>query len=80
LKILKIINKSKSKMAPTTAGHFGHSVFAPKGSLTRVPTQITCQIFKQHPAALWAREFGGPRCRRASGHASLRALRKGAEV
>jgi hypothetical protein len=54
LKILRIIKKSKSKMAPTTllAGHFGHSVFAPKGSLTRVPTQITCQIFKQHPAAL----------------------------
>ena len=40
-------------MAPTTAGHFGHSVLRLKGSSTRVPTQITCQTFKEHPGRLW---------------------------
>jgi len=37
LKILRIISKSKSKMAPTTAGHFGHSVFAPKRLIDTSP-------------------------------------------
>jgi hypothetical protein len=41
-------------MAPVTAGHFGHSVLAPKGSSTRVPTQITCQTFKERPHGLHA--------------------------
>src|SRR5512146_653809 len=67
---------SGSKMAPTTAGHFGHSVFAPKGSLTRVPTQITCRIFKQHPAALRAGVGGAHRCA-PFGHAFRRALERG---
>jgi hypothetical protein len=36
-------------MAQLLAGHFGHSVCMHKAS-TRVPTQITCQTFKQRPA------------------------------
>jgi hypothetical protein len=32
------------------AGLFGHSVNEhPKDASTRVPTQVTCQIFKEHP-------------------------------
>ena len=42
-------SQSGSKMAPVTAGHFGHSVLSAKGSSTRVPTQITCQTFKDQP-------------------------------
>ncbi|MGC8521120.1 MAG: hypothetical protein ACP5PN_04545, partial [Steroidobacteraceae bacterium] len=42
-------SQSGSKIAPVTAGHFGHSVLSAKGSLTRVPTQITCQTFKDQP-------------------------------
>jgi hypothetical protein len=34
---------------------FGHSVKCTKAS-TRVPTQITCQIFKEHPAPRWRPE------------------------
>jgi hypothetical protein len=37
LKILRIIKKSKSKIAPTTAGHFGHSVFAPQRLIDASP-------------------------------------------
>src|SRR5207253_11358636 len=46
------IKKSRSKMAPTycwTSSSLG--LFA-KGFETRVPTQITCQTFKEHPRAL----------------------------
>ena len=42
-------------MAPVTAGHFGHSVYALKAS-TRVPTQITCQTFKKLPGR-WDWDF-----------------------
>jgi hypothetical protein len=50
LKILRINNQRVDPKWPQLlAGHFGHSVCMHKAS-TRVPTQITCQTFKQHPA------------------------------
>ena len=44
------------KWLQLTAGHFGHSVLNAKGASTRVPTQITCRTFKEHPRS--AKGFG----------------------
>src|SRR5213082_3181677 len=45
---------SGSKMAPTYCWTFWSLGLYAKGIETRVPTQITCQIFKEHPRALEA--------------------------
>jgi len=52
LKISRIIKKSGSKMAPTYCWTFWSLGLFAKGFETRVPTQITCQTFKEHPRAL----------------------------
>jgi hypothetical protein len=52
LKISTIIKKSGSKMAPTYCWTFWSLGLFAKGFETRVPTQITCQTFKEHPKAL----------------------------
>src|SRR5256885_15877185 len=52
LKISRIIKKSGSKMAPTYCWTFWSLGLFAKGFKTRVPTQITCQTFKEHPRAL----------------------------
>ena len=52
LKISTIIKKSGSKMAPTYCWTFWSLGLFAKGFKTRVPTQITCQTFKEHPRAL----------------------------
>jgi len=52
LKISRIIKKSGSKMAPTYCWTFWSLGLFAKGFETRVPTQITCQTFKEHPKAL----------------------------
>jgi len=55
LKILRInIEEWIQKWLQLLLDIFGHSVFCAKGTSTRVPTQITCQTFKEHPRALRA--------------------------
>ena len=52
LKISTIIKKSGSKMAPTYCWTFWSLGLFRQRLKTRVPTQITCQTFKEHPRAL----------------------------
>jgi hypothetical protein len=51
LKISTIIKKSGSKMAPTYCWTFWSLGLFRQRLETRVPTQITCQTFKEHPGA-----------------------------
>src|SRR5208282_6004900 len=69
LKILKSTTKSKSKNSSNYCWTSLVTRSCAKGTSTRVPTQITCQTFKEHPRALkasgnHARTHGpGPHCR-----------------
>jgi len=61
LKISRINNQRVNPKWPNYCWTFWSLGLLAKGNETRVPTQITCQTFKEHPKALRLREKGGQR-------------------